>query len=165
VAWIPAYRDLIAVYFGALKESVMNHPMRLSLRTLAAAATAALALTACDRAKNEAVGQAKDGSAGVAAASGTALPQSMDTSPPGTSATTPVMPGTSTDASITEAVHAALARDAELRPVRIDVETVDGKAALRGQVPDASARERAAQIAQGVSGVRSIDNQLVVGKA
>ena len=47
---------------------------------------------------------------------------------------------------------------------RIEVDTVDGKVALRGNVANPQARERATQIAKSVAGVRSVDNQLVVGK-
>ncbi|HEX2012489.1 MAG TPA: BON domain-containing protein [Roseateles sp.] len=66
------------------------------------------------------------------------------------------------DAAITASVNAALAKDAKLSAVRINVDTVNGHVALRGTAPDASARERATQLAMSVKGVMSVDNQLEV---
>ncbi|WP_284619079.1 BON domain-containing protein [Aquabacterium humicola] len=67
------------------------------------------------------------------------------------------------DAAITASVNARLARDNELSALRIDVDTVDGKVALKGTAPNESARERAAKLAQAVDGVRTVDNQLTIG--
>jgi osmotically-inducible protein OsmY len=67
------------------------------------------------------------------------------------------------DAGITSSVRAALTRDPDLRATRVEVETVDGRVALTGEVPSAEARERATQIASAVAGVRSVDNRLKVG--
>jgi len=66
------------------------------------------------------------------------------------------------DATITASVNAKLASDKELSALRINVDTVDGKVALRGSAPNASARDRATQIASSVDGVRSVENQLVI---
>jgi hyperosmotically inducible protein len=66
------------------------------------------------------------------------------------------------DATITASVNAKLAADSELSAVRINVDTVDGKVALRGSAPSATARDRATQLASSVDGVRSVENQLVV---
>ena len=67
-----------------------------------------------------------------------------------------------TDAAITAAVNAALMRDTELRALRIDVETTDGRVSLRGPAPNAAARDRATKLASEVKGVRNVDNELVV---
>jgi osmotically-inducible protein OsmY len=67
------------------------------------------------------------------------------------------------DATITASVNAKLAGDSELSMLRINVDTVDGKVALRGNAPTPSARDRATQLASSVDGVRSVENQLVVG--
>ena len=48
--------------------------------------------------------------------------------------------------------------------MRITVDTVEGKVALRGDVPSPQVRERAAQSARSVAGVREVENQLVVAK-
>jgi len=66
------------------------------------------------------------------------------------------------DASITTMVNAELAKDTQLSALKIDVDTVDGKVALKGEAPTATAKERAATLAQGVKGVKSVENQLQV---
>ena len=68
------------------------------------------------------------------------------------------------DASITTAVNAELARDAELSALRINVDTASGKVVLRGTAPNDVSRERATTLASRVDGVLSVDNQLSVGK-
>ncbi|MGE5864280.1 MAG: BON domain-containing protein [Rhizobacter sp.] len=70
--------------------------------------------------------------------------------------------GKVSDAAITTAVNAELARDASLSATRIDVDTDGGKVALRGSAPNDAARERATQIASQVKGVTGVDNQLHV---
>lgn len=67
------------------------------------------------------------------------------------------------DASITTAVNAELARDAELSALRIDVDTADGRVVLRGTAPNDTSRQRATTLAARVDGVVSVDNQLSVG--
>jgi hyperosmotically inducible periplasmic protein len=66
------------------------------------------------------------------------------------------------DASITTAVTAGLAKDPDLSAIRIDVDTDAGKVTLRGPAPTPAAKDRAEQIAKGVKGVGSVDNQLEV---
>jgi hyperosmotically inducible periplasmic protein len=66
------------------------------------------------------------------------------------------------DATITASVNAKLAGDKELSALRINVDTVDGRVALRGSAPNPSARDRATQLASAVDGVRSVENQLVI---
>jgi hyperosmotically inducible protein len=67
------------------------------------------------------------------------------------------------DAVITTAVNAELAKDAQLSALNIDVDTANGRVALRGTAPDAASRDRATQIAAAVKGVVAVDNQLTVG--
>ena len=67
------------------------------------------------------------------------------------------------DAAITASINAKLASDKELSALRINVDTVDGRVALRGSAPNVSARDRATQLASSVDGVRSVENQLVIG--
>lgn len=67
------------------------------------------------------------------------------------------------DASITTAVNAELARDAELSALRINVDTASGRVVLRGTAPTDASRERATTLASRVNGVVSVDNQLSVG--
>ena len=68
------------------------------------------------------------------------------------------------DSTISASVNAELALDPELSPLKIAVATNAGRVALRGTAPDAAARDRAAALAQRVSGVLSVDNQLEVRK-
>lgn len=67
-----------------------------------------------------------------------------------------------TDTTITAGVKAELAKDPGLSATRIDVDTRDGRVALGGTAPDASARDRATKLAMSVGGVVSVDNQLSV---
>ena len=69
------------------------------------------------------------------------------------------------DASISATVQSQFALDSELRSSGINVDTFQGRVALKGVAPNAPARERAAQIAAAVDGVRSIDNRLDVPTA
>ena len=66
------------------------------------------------------------------------------------------------DAAITVAVNTELAKDPGLSALSINVDTSGGRVQLKGSAPDSAARERASQLAAAVSGVRSVDNQLLV---
>lgn len=66
------------------------------------------------------------------------------------------------DAAITAQVNAQLAKDPKLSAMTIDVDTAAGQVALHGTAPDASAKQRATTLAQGVKGVQGVDNQLTV---
>lgn len=67
------------------------------------------------------------------------------------------------DAGITVAVKRALAADPALSALKIDVDTQDGVVRLRGPAPDEKSRERAGVLAAAPQGVRSVENQLIVG--
>jgi osmotically-inducible protein OsmY len=66
------------------------------------------------------------------------------------------------DAMITTAVSAELAKDPALGATQIDIDTDAGRVALRGTASDEQARARAAQIASQVQGVESVDNHMSV---
>ncbi len=66
------------------------------------------------------------------------------------------------DAAITTAMNAELAKDPTLSALAINVDTVDGRVALKGTAPNEAARQRASQLASAIAGVRSVDNSLVV---
>lgn len=66
------------------------------------------------------------------------------------------------DTAITVAIKGSLAADDDLKVLDISVSTDQGRAVLSGTAPDARARDRAGQMAIAVSGVVSVDNQLVV---
>lgn len=64
------------------------------------------------------------------------------------------------DAAITASVKSKLAADRAGSLTSIDVDTVSGTVYLTGTVPDASAKERAGELARDVDGVRSVVNNL-----
>jgi hyperosmotically inducible periplasmic protein len=69
------------------------------------------------------------------------------------------------DAVITTSVKAELAKDTMLSMLKINVDTDNGRVALRGTAPSNEARERATTLAGGVKGVLAVDNQLTVEPA
>ena len=120
----------------------------LSLPIAAAALAALAAVTGCDRRDERTAGQKID--AGIAQVERSAERAGAE------------VKGTVADAAITASVNAQLARDSELSALKIDVDTSDGRVALRGSAPNRDARDRATRLASGVDGVKSVDNQLIV---
>lgn len=68
------------------------------------------------------------------------------------------------DSAITAQVKASLLADADLKTLDVSVETKAGHVSLRGTAPDAAARTRATQLASAVTGVTTVDNQLVTSR-
>ncbi len=66
------------------------------------------------------------------------------------------------DARITTLVNTELAKDSTLSALKINVDTANGRVALKGTAPTENARERATVLASAVSGVVSVDNQITV---
>lgn len=69
------------------------------------------------------------------------------------------------DAGIGAAISAEFGRDPALATAPVEVDCVGGRVALRGTVPDPDARQRAAVLAAGVDGVRTVENVLEVALA
>jgi len=67
------------------------------------------------------------------------------------------------DDRIATDVKASLAANPDFGALQIDVESDHGKVTLRGRAPDAAARDRAAEIARSVNGVKAVDNRVTVG--
>jgi osmotically-inducible protein OsmY len=67
-----------------------------------------------------------------------------------------------TDAGIVTTVKARLAADTMLTVSSINVDSTQGRVILRGTAADAAALSRARQIAFGVTGVLSVDNQMTL---
>ena len=65
------------------------------------------------------------------------------------------------NATITAQVDAGLAKDPDLSALKINVETVNGKVTLNGPAPSTVACDRAEAIAKSVTGVTSVNYQLV----
>jgi len=66
------------------------------------------------------------------------------------------------DASISTKVRAQLIQDQSLKAFDISVETMQDVVQLSGFVDSAAQKAEAEQIARGVSGVRSVHNNIVV---
>ena len=66
------------------------------------------------------------------------------------------------DSATTVKIKSALLADPEIKSLRIDVDTKDGAVTLSGTVPNAANAERAATVAKGVDGVKSVANRLTV---
>jgi hyperosmotically inducible periplasmic protein len=118
--------------------------------TLLAAAVAVLGLAACSREE------------AVEPTTGPTVGQQVDTAIDKAGQMANQAGDTVADATITAAVAAELALDKNLSALKIDIETTDGRVALRGTAPSADARDRATLLAEAVKGVRSVDNQLTV---
>jgi hyperosmotically inducible protein len=68
------------------------------------------------------------------------------------------------DAAITAAIRAKLSNDATLHLFRINVDTRQGIVTLSGTLPTEERKQRAAELAARVDGVRQIENLLQVGQ-
>jgi hyperosmotically inducible protein len=66
------------------------------------------------------------------------------------------------DVTITAEIKAKLAADPELSAIKINVDSNQGAVRLKGEVKTLALRRKADQLAQGVKGVKSVDNQLVI---
>jgi len=64
------------------------------------------------------------------------------------------------DAAITAKVKSAMIGEPELKALQINVATDNGVVTLTGTVDTPQKLERATQVAQGVEGVKSVDNRL-----
>lgn len=69
------------------------------------------------------------------------------------------------DSTITTKVKAALAQDPEVKAYQVSVETYRGVVQLSGFVDNESAVRRAGQVAQSVSGVRAVKNDVRIKPA
>lgn len=112
--------------------------------TISAAVAAMFTLSACDKRDDQTVGQSVD--RGVASAKAEMNDVKEATK----------------DATITTKINVALVADEQLKALKIDVDTKDGKVVLTGTAPDAGSRDRATAIAKAVDGVVDVDNRLSV---
>ena len=145
----------------------MTKQSTLTITPLLASLVAAVALVACNRAEeprtagqavDETVAkvekQAKEAGAEVRAGTEKAADAMADAGAKTSNAVR--------DAAISVEVKAKLAREPSLSALRIDVDTADGRVALRGTAPTAAARDRATQLAQAVTGVTAVNNELTI---
>jgi len=66
------------------------------------------------------------------------------------------------DSALTAKVKTAMLADPSLKAMQINVDTKDGTVTLKGGVESQAQKDRATDVAQGVSGVKSVDNNLTV---
>ncbi|MFO1305707.1 MAG: BON domain-containing protein [Burkholderiales bacterium] len=95
-----------------------------------------------------------------AATGSTSTSPSTGTSPTTTATTT--AGAKIDDAAITTKVKAALMAEPGLRSLEINVDTRDNVVTLNGTVDSQEKKQRAMQLAQGVEGVKSVSDNLVV---
>jgi osmotically-inducible protein OsmY len=126
-----------------------------NLLTISAAVAAMLALSACNKRDDQSAGQTVD--KGVASAKA----EMKDAKDATKDAAANVGAGV-TDAMITTKINAALVADDQLKALKINVDTKDGKVVLTGVAPDAGSRDRATTMAKAVNGVVDVDNRLTV---
>ena len=74
----------------------------------------------------------------------------------------PAAPKVDENAALAARVIAALRRDPAVGKLGIDVVSAEGAVTLFGTAPTVGERERAARVAAGVDGVRSVMNNLVI---
>lgn len=133
---------------------------------LLAVSALALGLSACGKREDTTVGQRLDSAVEKteqAAADARVKAQgAMQNAEVAAKDATHSAKGAIDDATITAQVNANLAKDPDLSAVKINVDTVDGKVTLNGPAPSTVARDRAENIAKAVTGVTSVNNQLVV---
>ncbi|MDP2007489.1 MAG: BON domain-containing protein [Rubrivivax sp.] len=125
------------------------------LLSISAAVAAMFALSACDKRDDQTMGQSVDkGVASAKAEMNDAKEATKDAVAKGGAA--------ATDATITTKINIALVADDQLKALKIDVDTKDGKVVLTGAAPDAASRDRATAMVKAVDGVVDVDNRLTV---
>jgi hyperosmotically inducible periplasmic protein len=136
----------------------------LSLLSISAAA---FLLGACDRSSSSTMGEKID--AGIERTQQAATEAKQDVQAAGneikqeaSQAASAIADGAA-EAAITAKVKAALAADAQLSALAIDVDSKDDVVTLTGPAPTREAADRATSLAKAVEGVTEVRNQLVVG--
>lgn len=134
--------------------------------TAVGALVASMALTGCSKTEQQdarsATGDAVAAVDQKAREAGTDVAAGMDNAKAAASRANATMGEKIDDAMITTGVKTELAKDSKLSALKINVDTANGKVALKGTAPSTAARERATVLAQDVKGVVSVDNQLTV---
>lgn len=126
-----------------------------SILTISAAVAAMIALSACNQRDDQTVGQTVDKALASAKTE-------MKDAKEATMDAAANLAAAAADATITTKINAALMADDQLKALKIDVDTKDGKVVLTGAAPDADSRDRATSMAKAVDGVVDVDNRLTV---
>jgi hyperosmotically inducible periplasmic protein len=122
---------------------------------IGATLAALLALSACNQRDDQTVGQAVD--QGVASAKA-----EMKDAQQATKDAAAQAGAAAKDATITTRINVVLVADDQLKALKINVDTKDGKVVLTGTAPDAGSRDRATGLVKAVDGVVDVDNRLTV---
>lgn len=139
------------------------------------AGTLALSLAACQKAPDEASQDGGQASGSVTDKAG--QPMGAPMSPPATSAAetkidqmkdaisdkTAEAGKAMDDAALTAKVKSALIAEPGLKALSISVDTAGGIVTLQGKVDTPANRDKAAHVAAGVEGVKSVNNRLEIG--
>lgn len=126
-----------------------------NLLTISAAVAAMIALSACNQRDDQTVGQTVDKALASAKTE-------MKDAKQATMDAAASVGAAATDATITTKINAAFVADDQLKALKIDVDTKDGKVVLIGAAPDDASRDRATTMAKAVDGVVDVDNRLTV---
>lgn len=137
-----------------MKSNAMTYPSRAL--TLATASVLALTLTACDS-KPAVDNQAKTFDSHVKNAGRDSGPMA-----PAAEAKGAASAGIGSDLALEARVKAALSADSGLRSITVDVKSTDGVVTLYGTADTPATSHRAAMVALGVDGVRSVKNEMVI---
>lgn len=145
----------------------MTQHRATTLITILTAIAAAATLSACNRADDgRTAGQKVDSTVAKVEKKADEVQADMraagEKAKDGAAGAMDTVTGKAKDAVITTSVNAELAKDSQLSALRINVDTVEGRVALRGTAPDAASKDRATTLAQRVDGVKAVDNQLTV---
>jgi hyperosmotically inducible protein len=130
------------------KGDIMQKQYSMTVLAAALAGIALFGAGCSDRSSTETVGQKMD--------------RTTDKMAAATDKATTKAAAAIDDTAITTKVKTAVLAEPGLKTLKIDVDTKNGVVTLAGSVDTAALKERATEIAQGVSGVKSVENNLTV---
>lgn len=130
----------------------------LTMTAIAAAAAATIGLAGCDRGARDSARNTADNAVAQVDQKARQVGNEMKSG-------AERMGDKMDDAAITASVKTEIAKDSDLSALSINVDTDQGRVALKGTAPSAAAKEHATTLAQSVKGVTRVDNQLTVDPA
>jgi len=137
--------------------------MKYSVVSTLAAVALVLGLSGCDRIKS--LWKSEGAAAPAAGTPAQPVPEpaeaKIEAAKPGSSRSLE-MPKADEDAALAAKVKSALGDDPDLRLLAIDAAAAGGAVTLYGTANTLANREKAARVASGVPGVKSVRNQLVI---
>lgn len=139
----------------------MSTRTRMQLLAVFAAGTMLLA-AGCQRNEGDKATSSTTPADKMASSSTSMAPAAPPSAPSSTGAMSAAPSSTADDATITSKVKEAVAADPGLKSTDINVDTKEGVVTLAGTVASNDLKQRATQAAQGVQGVKSVSDQLVV---